>query len=177
MYAQQSLTCTVYTFWNWLEPWTGSHWNSQVYCILRIAVCFFSDIPHKPPHLCINSSPSTKSSLVGFYCFQGNPQSGGERISWREGNARLNTKKNKNCFTASSSHFNSMDLVPIDCLGAKQDLLTGYAALSHSGQFMDVSILSDSDLSCIALRQWYHCTRWWCLIWSFRSQLFCQTAF
>lgn len=46
-----------------------------------------------------------------------------------------------------------MDLGPIDFLGIKQDLLTGYAALSHSGQFMDVSILSDSDLSCIAVRQ------------------------
>lgn len=69
--------------------------NFQVYCILRIEVCFFSDIPHKPPHLCINASPSTKSSLVDFYCFQGNPQSGGVRISWREGNARLNPKKQR----------------------------------------------------------------------------------
>lgn len=43
--------------------------------------CALFWIPHKPEHLRINTSPSTKSSLVGLYSFQGNLQSGGERRS------------------------------------------------------------------------------------------------
>lgn len=85
--------------------------NFQVYCILRKEVCLFSDVPRKPAHLRINTSPSTKSSLVGLNCFQGNLQSGGERISWEEGKARQNAENKMECFNASSSCLNSMDLM------------------------------------------------------------------
>lgn len=43
--------------------------------------CALFWIPHKPEHLRINTSLSTKSSLVGLYSFQGNLQRGEERLS------------------------------------------------------------------------------------------------
>lgn len=59
-------------------------------------------IPHKPEHLHINTSLSTKSSLVGLYSFQGNLQSGGDRLSWgaqRENETKCRkTWKWFNCF-------------------------------------------------------------------------------
>lgn len=60
---------------------------------LRKEVRLFSHIPHKSARLHINTSPSTKSSLVGLYCFQGNLLSEGERIGWGEGKSRQNAGK------------------------------------------------------------------------------------
>lgn len=62
--------------------------------------------PTKPEHLRITTSHSTKSSLVGLYSFQGNLQSGGERLSWgvQKKKARQNAelKKHENGSIATS---------------------------------------------------------------------------
>lgn len=65
--------------------------------------CALFWIPHKPEHLRINTSLSTKSSLVGLYSFQGNLQSGGDRLSWgaQRKKARQNAEKPENGLIAA----------------------------------------------------------------------------